>query len=95
MWHGRAPIPTKTMRLRRLWVERGVGWCCFTCRATQSLAQSPIEMLWGDFRGEVSHCELFPSVKALIAAAYDFFERYNRCPWRTLSVIGSDPAEIT
>jgi hypothetical protein len=34
-------------------------------------------------------------VKALIAAAREFFERYNRCPWRTLSIIGSNPAEIT
>jgi transposase len=56
---------------------------------------NPIEMLWRHFRREVTHCELFPSVKALIAAAYDFFERYNRCPWRVLSIIGSDPAEIT
>jgi hypothetical protein len=26
-------------------------------------------------RREVTHCELLPSVKALIAAAYDFFDR--------------------
>ncbi len=56
---------------------------------------NPIEMLWRHFRREVTHCELFPSVKALIAAAYDFFDRYNRYPWRVLSIIGSDPAEIT
>lgn len=56
----------------------------------------PIEMLWRHFRREVTHCEPFPSVKELIAAAQGFFERYNRCPWRMiLSVIGSDPAEIT
>ncbi len=55
---------------------------------------NPIEMLWRHFRREVTHCELFPSVKALIAAAYEFFERYNRCPGRILSVIGSDLAEI-
>ena len=54
---------------------------------------NPIEMLWRHFRREVTHCELFPNIKALIAAAYDFFERYNRCPWRVLSIIGSDPAE--
>jgi hypothetical protein len=24
---------------------------------------------------------------------YDFFERYNLCPWLVLSIIGSDPAE--
>jgi transposase len=56
---------------------------------------NPIEMLWRHFGREVTHCELFPNVKALVAAAYDFFERYDRCPWRVLSIIGSDPAEIT
>jgi transposase len=56
---------------------------------------NPIEMLWRHFRREVTHCELFPSVKALITAAYDFFDRYNRSPWQVLSIIGSDPAEIT
>ena len=56
---------------------------------------NPIEMLWRHFRREVTHCELFENVKVLVAAAYDFFERYNRCPWRVLSIIGSDPAEIT
>jgi hypothetical protein len=57
------------------------------------LAEPPIEMLWRHFRREVTHCELFPSVKALIAAAYDFVERYNQCPWRILSIIGSVPAQ--
>jgi hypothetical protein len=37
--------------------------------------------------------ELFPNVKALVAAAYDFFERHNRRPSDVLSIIGSDPAE--
>lgn len=54
-----------------------------------------IEMLWRHFRREVTHCELFPSVKALVEAAHDFFDRHNRCPWRVLSIIGSDPAETT
>jgi len=56
---------------------------------------NPIEMLWRHFRREVTHCELFRNVKALVAAAYDFFERYNPWPWRTLSIIGTKPAEIT
>jgi len=56
---------------------------------------NPIEMLWRHFRREVTHCEIFDSVKALIGAAYEFFERYNRSPRRTLSIIGSNPAEIT
>jgi putative transposase len=57
---------------------------------------NPAEMLWRHFRREVTHCELFPNVEALAAAAYGFFERCNRSPWRILSVIGSkSPAEIT
>ena len=53
---------------------------------------NPIEMLWRHFRREVTHCELFASVKALLAAAADFFTRYNRDPRHTLSVIGAKPA---
>jgi transposase len=56
---------------------------------------NPIEMLWRHFRREVTHCELFPTIKVLVAATYAFFDRYNRCPWQVLSVIGCDPAEIT
>lgn len=55
---------------------------------------NPIEMLWRHFRREVTHCELFASVKALLAAAADFFARYNREPRRMLSVIGAKPAII-
>ncbi len=56
---------------------------------------NPIEMLWRRLRREVTHCELFTSIKALVAAAYAFFDRYNRRPCEVLSIIGSDPAEIT
>ena len=45
---------------------------------------NPIEMLWRHFRREVTHCESFESVNALIGATYEFFERYIRCPWRAL-----------
>ena len=54
---------------------------------------NPIEMLWRHFRREVTHCELFASVKALLAAAIDFFDRYNREPHRMLSIIGSNAAK--
>ena len=54
---------------------------------------NPIEMLWRHFRREVTHCELFASVKALLAAATDFFDRYNREPHQTLSIIGSNAAK--
>ena len=55
---------------------------------------NPIEMLWRHFRREVTHCELFASVTALLAAAADFFARHNREPQRTLSIIGSKPAKL-
>jgi len=38
---------------------------------------NPIEMLWRHFRREVTHGELFVSVKVLLDAAQDFFDRYN------------------
>jgi putative transposase len=52
---------------------------------------NPIEMLWRHYRREVTHCELFTSVKALIDATLDFFNRYNQTPEKTLSVIGTIP----
>jgi transposase len=51
---------------------------------------NPIEMLWRHFRREVTHCELFLSVDALVKASYDFFERCNQQPHQVLSIIGSD-----
>lgn len=52
---------------------------------------NPIEMLWRHFRREVTHCELFVSMKALIEASRDFFRRLNRMPEQTLSIIGAIP----
>lgn len=53
---------------------------------------NPIEMLWRHFRREVTHCELFESVKALMEASLDFFRRYNEVPEQVLSIIGAKPA---
>jgi putative transposase len=53
---------------------------------------NPIEMLWRHFRREVTHCELFETVKALLKAAQDFFDRYNQMPEDVLSIIGANPA---
>src|SRR4051812_5781621 len=55
---------------------------------------NPIEMLWRHFRREVTHCELFATVKALLEAAADFFAHYNREPQRMLSIIGAIPAIV-
>jgi putative transposase len=55
---------------------------------------NPIEMRWRHVRREVTHCELFGSVQALLAAAADFFARCNREPQQTLSIIGAKPAIV-
>ena len=49
-------------------------------------------MLWRHFRREVTHCELFENMHALLRATREFFERYNRSPERVLSIIGAHPA---
>lgn len=56
---------------------------------------NPIAMLWRHWRREVTPCELCESVKALVAAAQDFFTRYNRCPARLLSIIGALPKNVS
>jgi transposase len=55
---------------------------------------NPIEMLWRHFRREVTHCELFASLKAPVIAATDFFTRHNREPQHMLSIIGTKPAIV-
>ena len=50
---------------------------------------NPIEMLWRHFRREVTHCELFETVAALLDATRDFFDRYNQLPEQVLSIIGA------
>lgn len=52
---------------------------------------NPIEMLWREFRRDVTHCELFVSIKALLQAAQSFFDRCNLAPRRVLSIIGAIP----
>ncbi len=52
---------------------------------------NPIEMLWRHFRREVTHCELFTTVKELIDASYNFFKRFNQTSDKTLSIIGAIP----
>jgi len=53
---------------------------------------NPIEMLWRHFRREVTHCEIFETVKLLIEASYNFFNRYNTNPEDVLSIIGALPS---
>jgi transposase len=53
---------------------------------------NPIELLWRHFRREVTHCEIFATVRALLEAAQDFFDRHNHHPEVILSVIGAHTA---
>jgi transposase len=55
---------------------------------------NPIEMLWRHFRREVTHCELFETKQAPLAAAQEFFDRYNQCPEKILSIIGSKAKKV-
>jgi putative transposase len=49
-------------------------------------------MLWRHFRREVTHCELFASIDAVLEATREFFDRCNRAPQRTRAIIGAHPA---
>ena len=53
---------------------------------------NPAEMLWRHYRREVTHCELFESIDALLGATGEFFDRMNRSPRRILAIIGAHPA---
>jgi putative transposase len=53
---------------------------------------NPIERLWRQFRREVTHCELFETVKALLAASRDFFDRCNHTPDKVLSIVCVHPS---
>jgi putative transposase len=76
-------------------VVRGVaGRLVLMYLPTYSPWLNPIEMLWRHLRREVTHNELFDSVKELISAALDFFARYNRTPEKILSVIGSNAVKL-
>jgi putative transposase len=55
---------------------------------------NPIDILWRHFRREVTHCELFPSVRELLEAAKSFFDRYNNMKDRILTIIGAHPTKL-
>jgi hypothetical protein len=59
---------------------------------TDSPWLNPLEGLWRQFRREVTHGERFVSLDALVKAAHACCDRYNECPHRVLSIIGSHAA---
>jgi putative transposase len=62
------------------------------CLPTYSPWLNPIEMLWRQFRREVTPCELFANVHALLAATGDFCDHYFRRPDGVRSILGAHPA---
>ena len=56
---------------------------------------NPIEMLWRHFGREVTHCELFASVQALLDASQDFFDRLNLSSEKALSIIGALSTQLS
>jgi len=72
-------------------VRAAAGHLVLLYLPTYSPWLNPIEMLWRHCRREVTHCELFLTIKDLIAASYAFFNRYNQAPDKTLSLIGAIP----
>jgi len=71
-------------------VPRGVtGRLVLPYLPAYNLCCNPIEMIWCHFRREVTHCELFTTVKELFDAPFDFFKRFNEIPEKTLSIIGA------
>lgn len=81
--------PTKTMKSKRLCAA--ADRLVLLYLPTYSPWLNPIEMLWRHFQREVTHCELFETLETLLLAAQNFFDRYNLCPQRVLSIIGSHP----
>ncbi len=55
---------------------------------------NPIEMLWRHFRREVTHCQLFASVKELLKATTNFFDKYNNSKEKVLAIIGAHQTEV-
>jgi len=64
----RPPAPSREAALRG-----AAGQIVLLYLPTYSPWLNPLEMLWRHFRREVTHCELFESVQALLRATSEFF----------------------
>jgi DDE superfamily endonuclease len=96
-WHtGETVVLTRQHKRRREIAEvleallRGAaGRLILLYLPTYSPWLNPIEMLWRHFRREVTHCELFDNIEAMLEATRDFFDRINRNPGGARSIIGA------
>lgn len=76
-------------------VREAAGRLVLLYLPTYSPWLNPIEMLWRHFRREVTHCELFASVKDLLEATSHFFDKYNNMKDKILTIIGAHPSQLT
>jgi putative transposase len=70
-------------------LRAAAGCLVLLCLPTYSPWLNLIEMLQRHFCREVTHCELFETVKVLIEASYEFFRCYNQTPDKLLSISGA------
>ncbi len=75
-------------------VRAAAGHLVLLYLPTYSPWLNPIEMLWRHFRREVTHCEFFETKQALLSAAQQCIDRFNQCPQKILSVIGSNAKKV-
>jgi putative transposase len=93
-WHtGESLVITRHHKRRREVAElRGAaGRLVLLYLPTYSPWLNPIEMLWRQFRREVTHCELFDTVQDLLIATRAFFDRGNHSPDKVRTIIGAHP----
>ena len=76
-------------------VRAAAGRLVLLSLPTSSPWLTPIEMLRRHFRRVVTHCELFETMRALLTAARECFDRFNQRPRQIRSVIGSNAAKAT
>lgn len=73
-------------------VRAAAGWLVRLALPTDSPWLTPIELWWRQCRRQVTHGALLASVKALLQAAQECFDRDNLDPPRLLSILGSPAA---
>jgi hypothetical protein len=94
MWLGILLIHMRMMKWKKSCGRRLDGSSCFIC---QHIAPGSIRLkcVFRHFRREVTHCELFETKPALLTAAQECFDRFNKCPEKILSVIGSNAPKVS
>jgi putative transposase len=83
----RTSVGSGRLSFRVMWTAKGRQ----VMIPTYSPWLNPAEILWRRLRREVTHCELFESIDALLDATRAFFDRLDQTSGRALSAIGAYP----